>query len=384
MAEITERMATIILAAGYSKRSGDTVKPLMRIGSRTVAEHAVLAHLDAGISDVRMVVGYRADDVIAAVQHLGIHIVRNEHFERGMFSSVQAGVETLPPWIEAFFIMPVDIPLVDPASIRTILAHYEKNHCGIIYPTYRGQRGHPTLISRKYIPEILISEAPNGLKGLLYSHDDDACCLTLDDKAVVMDIDTQEDYLRLLFYRDRHDVPGREKCLELLDEAKVEDSVKQHCKQVAAVACRLVSLLNKTGAGLNMNLVRAAALLHDIQRNRKDHALAGAEYLRTCGYLQVSEIVAQHMDIKVSDCVIPTEAEVVYLADKLVIGQRYVPLHERFAAALAHYQSDGEACRSISRRQTQAEKIQKKVENLIGCALVKTLPAHRAVQEQEA
>ncbi|MBP7737685.1 MAG: nucleotidyltransferase family protein [Spirochaetes bacterium] len=211
MAKVEDHAATIVLAAGYSSRTGGAFKPLLKLGDRTVVERAVASHLDAGMRDVRVVVGYRADDVIDAVRHLGVRIVRNRNFDQGMFSSVQAGTATLEPGVQAFFIMPVDIPLVDPATIRAILENHERNHSGITYPVYRGTKGHPPLISRRYIPEIMNTHAPNGLRGILNSYADEAIGVEVDDEGILLDIDTVEDYRRLLAYGSRDDIPNHDR-----------------------------------------------------------------------------------------------------------------------------------------------------------------------------
>jgi len=193
MVKAKDRVATIVLAAGYSSRMGGAFKPLLKLGAYTVLERAVMSHLAAGIQNVKVVVGYRADEVIEAVKHLGINVVRNRNFDKGMFSSIQAGVATLNPEVQAFFIMPVDIPLVNSATIRKILGNYERNHYGITYPVYKGKKGHPPLITSKYISEIMESPAPDGLRGILNSHEDEACGVEVDDEAVLLDIDTFKD-----------------------------------------------------------------------------------------------------------------------------------------------------------------------------------------------
>ena len=201
MVEIVQHVATIILAAGYSSRMQGAFKPLLKLGDCTVLEHAIQAHLAAGIHDVRVVVGYRADDVIGAVSHLGVRVVTNPDFDKGMFSSIQAGVATLEPAVKAFFIMPTDIPGVHPATIRSLLDTYDSGSCGILYPVYHGKKGHPPLISSRYIHEILESPGPDGLRGILKSHEEDACTVVVDDAAVLLDIDTPMDYQRLLDQR---------------------------------------------------------------------------------------------------------------------------------------------------------------------------------------
>ncbi|HPC05059.1 MAG TPA: NTP transferase domain-containing protein [Syntrophales bacterium] len=370
MGDFRDRVATIVLAAGRSSRMKGVLKALLKLGDDTVVERAVKAHLAAGIQDVRVVVGHRADEVAAAVGHLGVGVVNNRHFEKGMFSSVQAGVATLKPDTRAFFIMPVDIPLVDPSTIRAILAVFEEDPRGVVHPVYRGRRGHPPLIPGNYIPEIMASAAPpDGLRGILNNHEAEARGVEVDDEAVLLDMDTLKDYRRLLSYGNRERIPDGKECMNLLEEAGAEEPVRAHGRAVADVACRLVRLLNNAGVRLNGKLVSAAALLHDIRRGEKDHAQAGATFLRMRGYGRVAEIVAAHMDMGSAGGGSPTETEIVYLADKLVAGRCRVSLDERFAAALERHKGDEKVLASIVRRREHAEKIRNTLERIVGCPL---------------
>jgi CTP:molybdopterin cytidylyltransferase MocA len=84
-----------------------------------------------------------------------------------MFTSIKAGIRRLNPGCHAFFIMPVDIPLVRSFTIQRILAAAKKNSAGIIYPSFMNQRGHPPLIPSGLIPPILDWNEPGGLKSFL-------------------------------------------------------------------------------------------------------------------------------------------------------------------------------------------------------------------------
>ena len=376
MVKVADHVSSIILAAGYSSRMGDAFKPLLKIGGDSLVGYVVKTHLKAGIRDIKVVVGHRADEVAGAVDHLGVEVVQNRFYDKGMFSSVHAGVASLKPDSEAFFIMPVDIPWVAPSTIQIILDCYSKNSHGITYPTYQGQRGHPPLIAARYRPEIMTSPAPDGLRGILNKHDGEAGEVAVDDEAILLDIDTLEDYYRLRNYRQIDTIPDEERCLQLLEEVHIEEPVFSHCSLVASVACHWTDFLNSAGASLNKDLIRAAALLHDIMRDKADHARAGAAFLRARGYRQVADIVATHMDIDNVEGVLPTEAEIVYLADKVVLGQDIVTLEKRFAAAAERHHNNEQASLSIGRRRQQAEMIKKKLESVIGDSLEEITPVH--------
>jgi len=102
--------------------------------------------------------------------------------------------------------------------------------------------------------------------------------------------------------------------------------------------------LNERGLHLNAPLIEAAALLHDIARTSSDHARAGAELLGDLGYRRVAAVTVHHMDLQDEAEVetVPGEAEILYLADKLVSGTCVVALRERLAARLGELQAQPE------------------------------------------
>ena len=108
-----ERVAAIILAGGYSSRMGD-FKPLLKLGPYCAIEHAVRCFLQAGVCDVRVVAGYRAEEVAEVARTLGVTVIY-PNFDLGMYSLRTGRCQSLEDDVEAFFILPVDYPLVDPA-----------------------------------------------------------------------------------------------------------------------------------------------------------------------------------------------------------------------------------------------------------------------------
>ncbi|HPZ43716.1 MAG TPA: NTP transferase domain-containing protein [Bacillota bacterium] len=377
-----ERVAAIILAGGYSSRMGD-FKPLLKLGPYCAIEHAVRCFLQAGVCDVRVVAGYRAEEVAEVARTLGVTVICNPNFDLGMYSSVQAGVKSLEDDVEAFFILPVDYPLVDPATIKKLLDCRRQVQHGIIYPVFNGKRGHPPLISTKYKDEIVSSACPGGLREILFRHEHDAFNLAVPDKAVLLDMDTPEDYQCLQSYLKRKSIPTLDECRQILREARVSEEVKEHCSMVAAIASKLAAWLNRAGAGLNEDLILAGALLHDIARSEPDHPRAGARLLVAMGYPSVAEVVGMHMDIEVDESHPISEAEVVFLADKMVEGKDIVSFKARFAAALQKYQNDLQACAAVTKRLIQAERIIDKIESITGHSIESILVTESLLKTED-
>lgn len=359
-----KNISAIILAAGYSFRMGD-FKPLLQLGPYRAIEHAVRCFQQAGIGDVRVVVGFRADEVVEAVKPLGVRVVFNPDFAQGMYTSIQAGIRTLEPCVQAFFMLPVDIPLVTHTTVEKILDCGSPDQHGVIYPVFNGQRGHPPLITTRYRDEILGGGHQDGLRGILALHEQEAYDLEVEDETVLLDMDTQEDYRRLLSCLYRRSIPSLEQCWQILSEARVDERIEKHCCAVAYTALDLVGKLNIAGAGLDENLVLAGALLHDIARCEPNHALVGARLLETRGYPLVAAVVGAHMDIEVGEEHPLTEAEVVYYADKMVRGNTLVSINDRFDAALHKHKDDPQAGAAVLKRLRQAERIKRKIEEMM-------------------
>ena len=84
-----------------------------------------------------------------------------------MFSSIIAGIRDLQPDREAFFLLPVDIPLVRPQTVRDLLEALSKTSGKILYPVFRGKRGHPPLIAADFVKEIRCWKGDGGFRAFL-------------------------------------------------------------------------------------------------------------------------------------------------------------------------------------------------------------------------
>jgi CTP:molybdopterin cytidylyltransferase MocA len=187
------KISAIILAAGYSRRMG-ALKPILKLGDKTLLERAIRLFRDSGIEDVIVVVGHRSKELIPIVDECKARAVMNEQFERGMFSSVQAGVKALSPDSHAFFVLPTDIPLVRPETIKAILAAYHRGKSKMVFPVFLGKRGHPPLIDACYRNEILSYSGEKGLRAVFRNHEYESVQVEVADEMILFDLDTPAEY----------------------------------------------------------------------------------------------------------------------------------------------------------------------------------------------
>ncbi len=115
------------------------------------------------------------------------------------------------------------------------------------------------------------------------------------------------------------------------------DHIIDHSVMVSNVAVCIGGELKKTSPLLNLDLVKKAALLHDITKTRsfttgEIHSETGAGLLSNLGYPEIGDIIRQHVildDDILSNTV--TEPEIVNYADKRVLHDRVVSLDKRLA-----------------------------------------------------
>ena len=362
-------IAAIVLTAGLSERMG-RFKPLLPLGRQRVVERVVRLFKDAGLEDLLVVVGQRAPEVRQAVAPLQVHCVENPGFRAGMFSSVQAGIRALPPRCRAFFVHPVDIPLVRSTTVEHLVGAFDNAPAAVVYPTFDGRRGHPPLIDAGLAPRILKWSGIGGLQGFLQGCEGDSVELAVADEAIMMDLDTPEDYRRMLARQGHEGLPSAEECRVLMERfQKLPAAMEAHCRAVAAVARQLAETVKAAGLEIDVELTAAAALLHDVARMQANHAVAGARLLEFHGFNRLAPIVAAHMDLAVDPGAPLDETQIVYLADKLVIGDRCADLEQRFDRKMQIHGSDHRAAQAIARKRENARRVQAKIERITGFAL---------------
>lgn len=151
-------------------------------------------------------------------------------------------------------------------------------------------------------------------------------------------------------------IPDNHECYILLSKYHVPKNIIKHSEQVQKIAVYLASRLNKAGEHVNVKLVSAAALLHDIARpvdfknydnfNSEDvkvwknikrkysgkHDIVGYNLLKDT-YPEVAKIIKCHayMTLTTKDAPKTWEEKIVNYADKRVSHEKIVTLKERFS-----------------------------------------------------
>lgn len=157
-------------------------------------------------------------------------------------------------------------------------------------------------------------------------------------------------------------VPDQEEISELRRRYGTPEQVTAHCEAVARKALEIGERLEQAGCSLDLEVIAAAAKLHDLLRTKPRHAEAGADAVEKEGYLQTADVIRQHHELREVKL---DEAAVVFLADKLVRGEETVSLEQRFAKSRERFQDNPEAMAAHDRRYRQAVAIEAIVRDTI-------------------
>ena len=192
--EVQRRATAVVLAAGQSKRMGQT-KQLLPWGDTTVLGQVLRNVKKSAIHDILVISGHEAEKIEAIATAEGISTIHNPRYEFGeMLSSLQTAVTHLPPHIDAVLVILADQPQVTPSIIDQLLSAYWQGQNKLVAPVFNGQRGNPVLIDRMHFAELLdlpVGAAPRDLlKRYPVQH------VPVEMDAVLKDLDEWATYVR--------------------------------------------------------------------------------------------------------------------------------------------------------------------------------------------
>ena len=188
----------VIVAAGMSSRMGE-FKPMLSIGRISIAERVVATLQQSGVTEIVMVTGYNAPVLERHLANHGVVFLRNEHYDTTtMFDSACLGLRYIKDKCDRVLFTPVDIPLFTSSTVRALLA----SDAALAVPVCDGEAGHPTLLACSLIDGILADSGEGGLRGALSRCGTPIVSVPVEDKGILHDADTPEDYAELLRYHN--------------------------------------------------------------------------------------------------------------------------------------------------------------------------------------
>ncbi len=196
----SNEFAAVVLAAGLSRRMGEHNKMLMLFDGKSLLQRCLSSVINAGISEVVVVLGYQHLSVENELSGYDVLYVVNPKYEQGQGTSVQCGLNALSGYKKASLICLADQPLVDAQHLIQLMAAFESRSEAkeIVVPVYNAKRGNPVVISEPVRQEVKKKYGSSGCRKYIDEHPWLVEWASFDDAAYTQDIDTPEEYNKLL------------------------------------------------------------------------------------------------------------------------------------------------------------------------------------------
>ena len=186
-------IATIILAAGQSRRMGRRNKLLAAVDGKPMVRWVAEAAIASGSGTVLAVLGHEAERVRQALDGLPVTFVENPDYAHGISTSVRRGVAALPEDTDGAVICLGDMPRITAAQIDRLIAAYNPvEGRALCVPTWQGKRGNPVLIGRRFFSEVHELSGDVGARPLLSQYPELISEVEMGDDAVLIDVDTPQ------------------------------------------------------------------------------------------------------------------------------------------------------------------------------------------------
>jgi CTP:molybdopterin cytidylyltransferase MocA len=187
-------VGAVLLAAGEARRMGGRPKPLLRLAGVPLIRRNLFALAGAGVDEVVVVLGHRADEIEPVVRDFPITLVHNPDYAQGQASSVRAGLAALSSGLDAIVVALSDMPLITAEDFSALLGAYKRRtHGSVLVPFVHGERANPVVLDASLRDEVLAGDLNFGCRQWIERHPDRVVRFDVDSDHYLADLDSPED-----------------------------------------------------------------------------------------------------------------------------------------------------------------------------------------------
>lgn len=256
-----EKIAGLIPAA-----SKQAAFPTTEIGGITALKRLVLTMNKCGIWPILVVTGFYEIEVKAELMDQGVIFIQNDDNDYpSLFSSIKIGLEYLEDKCDAVLMAPVNVPMFKASTVQRLI----ETKGEIINPSLNKKSGHPVLIRKKAIPEILEAEdREEGLRRVLRGMGERRKFVEVEDEGVLYTIHEPEKLellvedhnkellqpdLRIMIQKDTVFFDRRTRLL--LEQIQVIHSVQGACKSMSLSKSKAWKMINELERQMGYQIV---------------------------------------------------------------------------------------------------------------------------------
>lgn len=198
----SSKIASILLAAGASRRMKNRPKQLLEFGGETLLRRAAKTALASVCQPVCVVLGANAEILQAQVADLKVEIAVNKDWASGVASSLQIGLKAvleIAPEISAVCVMLADQPLIDWQMINRLAEMFERGENAVAACRYGETIGVPAILAQSLFKDIMSLKGDVGAKKIISKYIIDSATLIVPEAAI--DIDSPQDYESLTAFK---------------------------------------------------------------------------------------------------------------------------------------------------------------------------------------
>ena len=159
--------------------------PMLQVGTIPVIKRIVISFQQAGIFPIVIITGANEDEVRYQLSNYGVIFLSNEQTDDLEFlDTIKIGLKYLQGKCDRVVFAPVNVPMFTPDTLIKL----KDTEGDIITPSYRRRGGHPVLLSKEIIPDILAYDGGGGLRGTIQSLEGKRRWVPVEDEGILTSV----------------------------------------------------------------------------------------------------------------------------------------------------------------------------------------------------
>jgi molybdenum cofactor cytidylyltransferase len=191
-------ISAVIMASGFGRRMG-TNKLLLPYKGKYLVEHII--EIVSQYNFHEKIIVARDDIVLELAKRKGFIAIKNNRAYIGQSQSIKLALQCALK-TEGYIFFTADQPFIDNQTIKLLVYSFTMNSKSIIVPKHGNRKGSPVIFPLKFVDELKNLEGDNGGGKVMNSHREDIVFVEIKNELSLMDIDTREDYRRLIVTKE--------------------------------------------------------------------------------------------------------------------------------------------------------------------------------------